>query len=570
MRRHLAPYALVILLAVFAGTVTAGTGHIDMVVRDILTELGIITSSGAYSGIDGSLTANQVAVASDANTIAGDADFTFNPTTDALALGGPFTATLGATEQVIADARTTPHTDPEAVLEVSVTAGATNVRGVRIRADANSQANTEALEIEYIATGIAAGEIVAAIEINADTADASGGVFEAVRVDKIGSGAALVVEAIHAGPGVVVFHQDSGAKVDPTYVWLYDDSGSSFTDATVAFGSTGLNVQLWAEDDDIVFVGMAAAFDAIEFGFATAASGGGIAPTFAYSTVAGGTVASAFGPLDSTDGARQSGVVDWEASDLASWGAATVNGTSAFWVGITRTRNTLSTPPTEDFVKAETATEYTWDENGDLVVRALALASGLVSAPAITMGDPNTGIFGQAGNFFYLCANGSVVAQIGTTGVIIPDGVRVEVYDNGRITFGTGIDRFIQGEASALTDNTATEVCSLTSANLDAGGVVLTYTIYVVDSGTIQAETGVVTVQTLDVSTGVVASIGEVSQQEDDSSGGGATLTTDWAVDTTDDQSLEITCDADSSLASPTLTITWTANVSGDVTLTVP
>jgi hypothetical protein len=98
MRRHIAPYALLILLGLWVGIASAGTGKIDTVVRQVLVELGIITAAGSYSGVDGSLTATHVTYASDANTIAGEAALTYNASTNVLtvedvAIGGTLVVT---------------------------------------------------------------------------------------------------------------------------------------------------------------------------------------------------------------------------------------------------------------------------------------------------------------------------------------------------------------------------------------------------------------------------------------------------------------------------------------------
>ncbi|KKK65360.1 hypothetical protein LCGC14_2974900, partial [marine sediment metagenome] len=180
-------------------------------------------------------------------------------------------------------------------------------------------------------------------------------------------------------PGLDVIHHNSATPTDATYARTYDFTGVSFTDVTAAFGSLDLDVTLFPDDSDEVLIGMAAAFEVVDFTLGTVASGGGIAPLFFYS-VAAGTVATSFSPIDETEGFRQSGPLVFESSDLAGWVATTVDGQSAFWIRIQRTRNTLSTPPVEDIVQVDTPTEYGWDSNGDVNFKSLALSTALTVA----------------------------------------------------------------------------------------------------------------------------------------------------------------------------------------------
>ena len=204
----------------------------------------------------------------------------------------------------------------------------------------------------------------------------------------------------------------------------------------------------------------------------------------------------------------------------------------------------------------------------------------VISQGMIDLGTDNLSVLG--GNITLTQnARTVILSHTGTNPVITTNG--------GEFLFPTGItvgdsaimglggaaitpDRFLQGEETTVSDGVASEVCSLILGDLDAAGIELIYTISSIEAGTLQSEQGRVQVAITQTSGGgVVASIGEVSQQVADSEGGGATLVTTWAVDTTDDLSIEITLNATSSLAAPTILVYWSVNASQNIaSVTVP
>lgn len=190
---------------------------------------------------------------------------------------------------------------------------------------------------------------------------------------------------------------------------------------------------------------------------------------------------------------------------------------------------------------------------------------GTALAPSLSFAaDPNTGIFRLGADTIGLSTNGVNTMQFWTNVSIFNADARAN--DDKQFQFGSsGTDRFLQGELTVLTDGVATEFVAIQSALGDAGGVVITYTVKVTTAtGVQQSETGTVTISTVDGAGGVTASnIGEVSEPALEA----GTLTTTFAVDTTDDGDLEITCNADTSLTPTAMSISWTCNASGDVTL---
>lgn len=160
-------------------------------------------------------------------------------------------------------------------------------------------------------------------------------------------------------------------------------------------------------------------------------------------------------------------------------------------------------------------------------------------------------------------ADGTDVIEIGNSIAQIRGVLRI--IDDSTIALGSGAeDRFLQGEGAALVDDSATEFVAIQSSLGDAGGVVITYTCKLTDSGGVRAtKTGILTVKTLDGAAGVSASISDGGTVLEDT----GTTTFVFAIDNTDDGDLEITCQTTTDLTPTAITITWSANASGDVTL---
>ena len=145
----------------------------------------------------------------------------------------------------------------------------------------------------------------------------------------------------------------------------------AFTDVTAAFNDNGTNVQMFVSDNDIVYVGKATTFTTIDFCLSVVASGSGIAPTFEYSTV--GATWTTLSAADGTNGMRNSGSITYTAP--GDWTSELLDSDTLYWVRITRTRNSLSTPPTEMLVKYSSSSTYSWDENGDVTINDLVISS---------------------------------------------------------------------------------------------------------------------------------------------------------------------------------------------------
>ena len=118
--------------------------------------------------------------------------------------------------------------------------------------------------------------------------------------------------------------------------------------------------------------GDASKWNEMEVILTTPASGGGIAPTFEFST--GGAGFTAFSPSDGTNGLRNTGSILWVAADLSGWAT---NASGRFEIRHTRTRNSLATDPVLDEVQLSSTTEFKWDSAGDVNINSLSLVTAL-------------------------------------------------------------------------------------------------------------------------------------------------------------------------------------------------
>ena len=232
---------------------------------------------------------------------------------------------------------------------------------LEIVANAAGFADVKAVDIDFVTGALATGEEDEAILINIDEVASTGGRVAAFEVIATNEGSAEV-DALEVGAAVNPIRQLSGnfGDLDSLLVIAVDQLTALST------GGAG-NVSVFVNDDDTITFGDAAQFAELEFIVDTPASGAGIAPTWEYSTGVG--TWTAFSPADGTNGMRNTGVAGWVADDLAGW----IVGTGGeFLVRLTRTRNSLTTTPILDLVqRVPSATYYTWDASGDVVVNSL-------------------------------------------------------------------------------------------------------------------------------------------------------------------------------------------------------
>lgn len=348
------------------GTWAAPAGGGDVTAAAVMTDNTIIKGDGGSKGVqDSGITV------SDAEALAGVTGMDF---------------VLAADDQVHIDGRTNNRTISLGELRIDMTPAVDDIgsRAIYLDIDANSVNDILGVVCDYTATGLVAGNEEFAFEVNVITADATGGTLSSLHTAKSGIGT-LEVQAVRASPGVIPLHHESGTFGDIEQAWEYE-SGPSWTDITAACNSSITDVEIFSAENDIVYIGDAATFDELNVTLATVASGGGIKPTFEFS--AGGSSWTPFTPDDQTNKFRKTGIISWEIDELIGWSTDTVNETAdKYWVRITRTAASLTTPPIEDRIQVVSSTEYGWDENGAITANSIAITTQAITDNAVLTVD---------------------------------------------------------------------------------------------------------------------------------------------------------------------------------------
>jgi len=260
---------------------------------------------------------------------------------------------------------------PDFHLDIHHTADDAGDISMHLEHDANSFPSTVAFQIDVTATLISAEEEVTGIVANMNTADSTGGEMDAFTVVVVGSGSAEP-HALRVGPGIEVIEHSSGVPGNVGFCEIFDDSGSSFTDCVTAASSESTDVQIFVEEDDILYIGKSTKFSTISFDLAIGAGPPGIKPTFEHSIT--GDAFTIFGPLDTTKGMRESGTILMDLDVIGGdWVTATVDGDSAFWIRIKRRRNTISPVPTENLIQITETKEFGWDKLADVIINTMSL-----------------------------------------------------------------------------------------------------------------------------------------------------------------------------------------------------
>jgi len=204
-----------------------------------------------------------------------------------------------------------------------------------------------------------------------------------------------------------------------------------------------------------------------------------------------------------------------------------------------------------------------WDATNDI---HLLSVTGSAGATTVTGSSASSlTLSGGTGQGLVLQYGGATRITVGNTATTLSTATIQE--DGFQAYQGSGFDVFTEGNLSLLVDNSATEVFSVVTGDGDMAGITISYTVESSDGTETQAEHGEILIAIIDDAGGADAAIAETSVQVISDA---STLTTDWAVTTTDDQSLEITLDADTSLTPTTFQVRWHIISSGNVTITRP
>ena len=311
------------------------------------------------------------------------------------------TFVLPGDQNITIDGSTDPRTVSIGVLRLNhlPAVGNENNRSIFIDIDMNSIPDTHGMVIDYLMTGLATNEAGMGIELNGITSDSSGGEFQAIRVEKSGTGSGEV-HALHLTSGVIPVHQATGTSGALEQAFKYT---GAFTDVTAAFNAAGTDVEIFTSDNDIVYIGDAALFDVVEVTLAITAANPGIIPVFEFSDGASGR--TTFSANDGTNGFRTTGNISWDSGNLVGmgWAVDTVNAVAnKYWIRITRTTNNLGTVPTEDTIQKLSTTDYFWTEEGHLDVRSIQTAD--VTADPCGSYNEGTLFYNATANIYCYCS----------------------------------------------------------------------------------------------------------------------------------------------------------------------
>ena len=231
---------------------------------------------------------------------------------------------------------------------------------VNIDCDAAGFADIKALDVIYKAGALNAGDFNIASLVLLDESITTGGRLFGNAVLSTDLGLAET-HALGVGSTVhPIYHQSGGyANADSILVNAVDEK----TD--LSSGGAG-NVSVFVADNDTMTVGSSAKYSQMQIQVDTPSSGGGVSPTFEYSTGVG--TWAFFSPTDGTNGFRNTGIISWDINDIAGW---LVGLDSEFLIKVTRTRNMLTTTPILDLVQITAVTLYVWDKNGDVNVNSV-------------------------------------------------------------------------------------------------------------------------------------------------------------------------------------------------------
>lgn len=340
-------------------TLAVGAGDGVIVNADEIEVYGLVASDGSPT----------TAVEADA-----EGDLSFGQAAASMETTSQYEYLMDAVKNILIDGSTNQRNMTLGLVRILHTPSIADTSALNFIVDANSQGDTHAIRIALSATDIVAGEELQGIGVSLDSADSTGGVMDAFRVSNGGPGIAKA-HALHTDPGVIPIHQETGTFGAVEQAW-YENGG--FSDVTIAFNSTGTDVELFSTNGVKIYIGDASDFNSLRVNLATVASGAGIKPTFEYSIA--GPAWTAFVPNDATDGFRVSAQITWDETTFSSWVAVTVNAVSKKYIRITRTQVGLSTPPIEDTIQVLKSVEFHWDENGNLLINDLDIAGDLALA----------------------------------------------------------------------------------------------------------------------------------------------------------------------------------------------
>lgn len=262
-------------------------------------------------------------------------------------------------------------------MDIHHTAVAADEHSMEFEHDAAGFGDSKAIDIEYTTGNIGTGEEADVIFVNIDEFASTGG--EVIAMTIVATEGCAEVHGLEIGATVSPIVQFSG---------LFSDMDSALVcavDKLACFISTCADVTMFPCNCNTVTIGDLCKFEELEFILATVASGGGIAPTFEFST--GCDTWTGFTPADGTNGMRNSGVIIWDDDLIPTWAIGLA---CEYLIRIKRNRVNVSTDPIEDKVQIAKTTRFNWDKCG--IVTILTLKADTISERTAAAGVTIDGV----------------------------------------------------------------------------------------------------------------------------------------------------------------------------------
>ncbi|PHR96688.1 MAG: hypothetical protein COA78_28530, partial [Blastopirellula sp.] len=307
--------------------------------------------------------------------------------------------------------------------------------------DADGFATSQVSDISVITGAIPANTTLGIHRISIDKSDADAAAFVTGYIVSSTNGDSTAYHSV-SNLNVRPIGQIAGGDL------ALDTGLVNAVDELADLNNAGVTTNIFVADNDSVTVGQANPFNQVEFVLDTVASGGGISPTFEYSTGVG-TWATLVLSNDGTDGMKQTGFVVWVLAAAVGWAPGTGGD---YLVRITRTRNTVTTTPIVDQLILNAIVFYEWDDEGNLSI------NDINAAGSVTVGDDLT-VVGTA-------ATGALTVS---SDIIINTGSITSI--SGAISFGNE-DLVTTGSVSCLQlniDGNIVNVDNVSNQVLSAG-----------------------------------------------------------------------------------------------------
>ena len=323
---------------------------------------------------------------------------------------------------------------------------------IEIVCNAAGFSDVKAMNIDYITGAMGADQDEEAILVNIDETLSTGGIIAGYLCLTTSEGLATV-NGYETGININPLVHQSGSFGNADYI---RNKAVNVTAALAAGGAGAITA--FVADNDTFTIGEPASFNEIEVILTTPASGGGIGPTFEYST--GAATFAVFNPADGTNGFRETGAILLNSTTLSGWVAAA---SGNFEIRITRTRNVLITAPVLDEIQVSSTTEYRWDKNGDVNIHSLTLVVPLT----VPNGGTGNSSLTDHGIMLGSGAGAVTVTAAPTNGQLLIGSTGVDPVLS-TLTAGTGIG--ITNAAGSITIATAATVA--VSYTTDSGSAV--------------------------------------------------------------------------------------------------